>query len=338
MQKSDFIFSIQELEKYLGIALRSSDAENINFKLLIPKYYVDLIDWHDEKDPLRLMVLPDPREKNIQKYELTDPIGDMTHSPVPGIIHRYPDRALLNLTSSCAVHCRFCFRKNLLEGSTADLEKSLAYLKKHTEIWEVIFSGGDPFTLTDIFLEKILTKLREMPHIKVIRFHTRTPAVYPKRVTSALAYVLKKASPVTVILHINHPREITEAFKKSVTKMRRAGLMLLSQTVLMRDINDDTQTLKNLFQGLIEIGVKPYYLHHLDPAVGTHYFRVSVEKGKKLMKSLQGNISGTAIPNYVIDTPGGHGKIPIFWFQNCGKGKYTAKNFQNKKILYFDQR
>ncbi|MEK7544676.1 MAG: KamA family radical SAM protein [Patescibacteria group bacterium] len=336
MQKSDFIFSIEELEKYLKIPL-SSEIKDVHFKLLIPKYYVDLIDWHDPKDPLRLMVLPDAREKNTRKYELADPIGDITHSPVPGIIHRHANRALLNLTSSCAVHCRFCFRKNLLESSAADLQKSLAYLKQHTEIWEVIFSGGDPFTLTDTFLEKILNELRKIPHIKVIRFHTRTPAVYPKRVTSQLAQILRKAAPVTVVLHINHPREITEGFRRSVQKMQKANLMLLSQTVLMRDVNDDVETLKNLFQGLVKIGVKPYYLHHLDYAIGTHYFRVSVEKGKRLVQSLRDTLSGTCIPEYVIDTPGGHGKIPVFWFQNCGKGKYTAKNFQNKKILYFDE-
>ena len=265
------------------------------------------------------MVLTDHLEQVELKSELDDPIGDLTHSPTPGIIHRYPDRCLLMLTNVCAVHCRFCFRKNILDKNTANLEKALLYIRSHAEIWEVIFSGGDPFMFTDHFMRSVICKLRAIPHIKMIRFHTRTPAVYPQKVTKELLASLQLATPCGVVLHVNHPKEVTSEFMEAVVKMRKTGAMMLSQTVLMKGVNDDDQILAALFKKLVECGVKPYYLHHLDLTKGTNHFRISVARGKEIMQKLRGHISGLCIPEYVIDTPGGYGKIPVFLFKHISK-------------------
>lgn len=344
MQKSDFIFSISKLADYLtekGWDIDKVDLpkQNLSYKgffLLIPTYYVDLINWYDADDPLRKMVLISDLESEIKPYELRDPIGDDPRSPTPGIIHRYPDRCLLMFTNVCAVHCRFCFRKNLLETKKADFAKSISYIAKHKKIWEVILSGGDPFMFTDHFLKVVTQKLRGIEHVKMIRFHTRTPAVYPQRITKEFLRVLSQAAPVVVVVHINHPREITKQFISSVKRMRQRNIMLLSQTVLMKGVNNDAATLASLFRSLVEIGIKPYYLHHPDLAAGTDYFRVSVAEGKRIMQTLRGNVSGVCIPEYVIDTPGGYGKIPVFWFRHTGKKRYEAVNFEGRTIVYTD--
>ncbi len=342
MNKQDFVFSVAQLKEYLtskGWDLSRMDEgiwQEHGFNLLIPKYYIDLIDWYDESDPLRRMVLTSNLEQNIQEYEVADPIGDESHSSVPGIVHRYSDRCLLMLTSACAVHCRFCFRKNLLSSNAAHYQKCMAYLTAHSELWEVILSGGDPFTFTDSFMEKVIRDIRAIPHIKMIRFHTRTPAVYPERVTDSFINAIKTAAPFTIVLHINHPREVTPAFIASVRRLREAGALVLSQTVLMKGVNDSADILADLFKKLVEIGVKPYYLHHLDAAAGTHHFRISVEAGKKIVQELRGHISGTCIPEYVIDTPGGYGKIPVFWFRHTSAGDYSAVTYEGKTLWYFD--
>ncbi|MFA6918244.1 MAG: KamA family radical SAM protein [Candidatus Gracilibacteria bacterium] len=292
-----------------------------NFPVLIPKFYSKLIDWNDTNDPLRKMVEFDPREEKIRKYELADPIGDKPKTVVPGLIHRYPDRVLLNLTNACAVHCRFCFRKNLLGKqkilTDADLEKIYAYLEKHKEIWEVILSGGDPFMIPSGFLRKVLGKLGRIEHIRVIRFHTRIPVVSPgilvkNKTIELLKKALGKAKKLVVVVHINHPREITKEFQKTVREFQKIGALVLSQTVLLKDVNDNAKTLTELFRGLVESGVKPYYLHHLDAAKGTHHFRVSIEEGLKIFKKLRGNLSGICLPEYVIDMLDGSGKIPVY--------------------------
>lgn len=343
MNKSDFVLSYSDLKKYLtGKAIDINKAKltfpmlNTNFPIFVSYYYLDLIDWYDPCDPLRRMVIPDERENDTYDYEQTDPIGDKSHSPVAGIVHRYPDRVLLMLNNNCPVRCRFCFRRNMLYSNTYDFEKSLAYIAKHREIWEVILSGGDPFMLTLLFMAKIVTRLRKINHVKMIRFHTRAPAVYPQAVSDELVNILKSAAPCTVVLHVNHPREITQEFVESVSRLKSAGALLLSQTVLMKGVNDRVEVLAGLFRRLVEVGVKPYYLHHLDLALGTHHFRVSVAKGKKLILGLRGNISGLCIPEYVIDTPGGQGKIPVFWFSNNSEHIYTGINFEGKQIKYTD--
>lgn len=342
MERNDFIFSMPQLREYLtqkGVSAQNAGiSKNLShpFYLLVPKYYIDLINWHDKNDPLRKMVIISDLESDIRKYEREDPIGDKPRTRVPGIIHRYPDRCLLMLTNICAVHCRFCFRKSLLDQNKADYKQSLTYISNHEEIWEVILSGGDPFMLTDHFIRTLYSDLRKINHVKTLRFHTRTPAVYPKRVTDEFIQSLDPALPTSIVIHINHPREITPEFIEVVDKMKKKGLLLLSQTVLMKGVNDDSKILADLFKKLILVGIKPYYLHHPDLAQGTHYFRVSVEEGKRIYTSLRGTISGICIPEYVIDTPGGYGKIPVMWFQKIHSNTYSAKNFEGKQIEYME--
>lgn len=343
MNRADFVFSVAELKDLLvrkgvtGEQIEKMVGGDHHFNLLIPKYYVDLIDWNDVCDPLAQMVVTSDLEGDVMEYELKDPIGDRPHEAVPGIIHRHRDRCLLMLTNVCAVHCRFCFRKNLLDENRADFDKSIQYIRDHTEIWEVIFSGGDPFMFTDHFMELVLKKLNEIDHVKVIRFHTRTPVVYPARVTENLSTILKKAGPFSVVLHINHPREITPDFCRATELLQKSGAMLLSQTVLLKGVNDDVETLTNLFKKLVEIGVKPYYLHHLDPAAGTHHFRISVETGKTIYRQLRQRISGVCLPEYVIDVPGGYGKFPVDMFARIDAKTYQCETSDGDVLTYVDR-
>lgn len=342
LNKNDFIFSFADLKDYLiqkKLDLKKVGLEEVKdpFFMMIPKYYIDLIHWHDPDDPLRKMVLTSSLESNIKKYEIKDPIGDRADTKVPGIIHRYPDRCLLMLTNSCAVHCRFCFRKSLLKNNTVDLTKSLNYLKKHKEVWEVILSGGDPFMLTNDFLQQVISELRKIPHIKIIRFHTRVPVVYPKRINKDFLKIISKAYPLVIVFHINHPKEMTSQFLKKVEQLKSSKALLLSQSVLLKNINNDPKILADLFKKLLEIGIKPYYLHHLDNAIGTDYFRVSIEEGKQIMKELQSKISGICLPEYVVDLPGGNGKVPVFWLKKVSKKSYSVINYQGKKVIYRDK-
>lgn len=338
MQKNDFISSLDELKAYLkskGLFFNGLKQEPL-FPLLVPKFYLDLIDWENQNDPLRKMVIPTLLENNLKDYELNDPIGDLTHSPVAGIIHRYPDRCLLNLTYSCAVHCRFCFRKNLSFDQKTNLENCLKYIGNHKEIWEVILSGGDPLITDHKLLEKTFCELKKIDHVKIIRLHTRVPVVYPKKIDEQLIKIFKTTKTLIIVVHVNHPREISPEFIKVIQKLKNEGIMLLGQSVLLKDINNDEKILSDLFKRLIEIGVEPYYLHHLDLVKGTNHFRVSLEEGKKIMQKLRGNISGECIPEYIVDIPGGLGKIPVFWLKKKSKNVYEGKNFEGKKVKYKD--
>lgn len=306
---------------------------------LVPKFYSKLINWNDPKDPLLKMVEFDKRENEIHNYETVDPIGDKPKTVIPGLIHRYPDRVLLNLTQTCAVHCRFCFRKNLLGNKNLkiDFKKIITYLKKHKEIWEVILSGGDPLMIPEKQVKEIFKELGKISHIKNIRIHTRVPVVAPDLVkVSTFAKALPQGKNLTLVVHINHPREITKEFTSIIRKFQKIGAIVLSQTVLLKDVNNKSETLAELFRGLIQSGVKPYYLHHLDIAKGTHHFRVSIEEGKKIFSKLRDNVSGICIPEYVVEIPGGLGKIPVDSLKKTGANTYTAKNFEGKIVKYVD--
>lgn len=340
MNKDNFIFSTAQLIQYLdakdikhNIPIKATN----NFSLLIPKYYIDLINWSDKNDPLMRMVLINDVENSIKDYQKRDPIGDHSHSPVPGIVHRYPDRCLLMLTNVCAVHCRFCFRKNLLSSNKMLYEEGMKYIENHPELWEIILSGGDPFMFTNSFLSVVVNRLNTISHVKVIRFHTRIPSVYPYRITKELTETLLQTKKrCIVVIHINHPREVTADFIHHTNLLKEKGIILLSQTVLLKEINNDAHILEELFKRLIEVGIKPYYLHHLDIAAGTHHFRISVQEGKQIMQQLRGHVSGICMPEYVIDTPGGYGKIPVFWFTHTSTNTYTASSFEGIKITYND--
>ena len=278
----------------------------------------ELIDAADPHDPIARQFMPSAEELETGPLERADPIGDFAHSPVEGIVHRYPDRVLLKPTHTCAVYCRFCFRREMVgpEGlanlTPAQLDAAFAYIAERPQIWEVIVTGGDPLVLSPRRLAELSARLAKIEHVKVVRYHTRIPAVDPGAITDELTRALRCAGKaVYVALHANHPRELTAAARAACAKIIDAGLPMLSQTVLLKGVNDDPGTLGALMRAFVETRIRPYYLHHGDLAPGTAHLRTSLEEGQTLMRALRGTYSGLCQPTYVLDIPGGHGKAPV---------------------------
>jgi lysine 2,3-aminomutase len=294
------------------------EAVAARYAVAITPAMAELIDAGDPADPIARQFLPDLRELDAAPGEDADPIGDAAHSPVAGVVHRYPDRVLLKPTHACAVYCRFCFRREMVgPGGTppltaAELDAAFAYIAGRPEIWEVIVTGGDPLLLSARRLGEIGERLAAIAHVKVVRFHTRIPVVAPEMVTPALVAALKRAgAAVFVALHADHPRELTPAARAACARLIDAGLPMVGQTVLLAGVNDDPATLGALMRALVETRIKPYYLHHGDLAPGTGHLRTSVAEGQALMRAMRGRLSGLCQPTYVLDIPGGHGKSPI---------------------------
>jgi len=275
-----------------------------------------LIDPADPNDPIARQFVPDARELDLQPEENGDPIGDAAHSPVEGVVHRYPDRVLLKLVNACAVYCRFCFRREMVGPgrgglSRAALTAALDYIRAHPQIWEAILTGGDPLVLSPRRLKDVVTRLAGIGHVKVIRVHTRVPVAAPEHVSAALVRALRSDKATFIVLHANHPRELTEPARAACARLVDAGVPLLSQSVLLRGVNDDAETLGALMRALVECRIKPYYLHHADLAPGTAHLRTTIAAGQNLMRALHGRYSGLCQPAYVLDIPGGFGKSPI---------------------------
>jgi lysine 2,3-aminomutase len=277
-----------------------------------------LIDPTDPADPIARQFRPDIAELDRRPEELADPIGDDVHAPVAGIVHRYPDRVLFKPVHVCAVYCRFCFRREVVGPGHAQAltpeatERALAYIADRPEIWEVILSGGDPLVLSPRRLAGIASALAAIDHVKVLRIHTRLPVADPARITDELVAALRLAGKAAwVVLHTNHPRELTPEARAACARLIDAGIPMLSQSVLLRGVNDDAATLESLMRALVETRIKPYYLHHGDLAPGTGHFRTGIPAGQALMRGLRGRVSGLCQPDYVLDIPGGHGKAPI---------------------------
>jgi len=277
-----------------------------------------LIDRADALDPIARQFIPDVRELQQSPGERADPLNEQSLAPVPGIVHRYPDRVLLKLTHVCPVYCRFCFRREVVGPggpqalSGKALAGALAYIAGTPEIWEVILTGGDPFMLSPRRIGEVTERLGAIAHVKVLRWHTRVPVADPGRVTAELVAALKAApKTVYVVLHANHARELTEAARAACARLIDAGIPMLAQTVLLKGVNDDAQALAQLMRACVAARLKPYYLHHLDAAPGTRHFSTTMAEGRRLMRDLRGRISGIAQPTYVLDIPGGHGKVPI---------------------------
>ncbi|MGV1753912.1 lysine-2,3-aminomutase-like protein [Agrobacterium sp. CG674] len=302
-----------------------------------------LIDKTDKLDPIGLQFLPSEKELLSTPEERADPIGDEAHSPVHGIVHRYPDRVLLKAVHICPVYCRFCFRREMVgpQGNgtmTSDeLDAALSYIAAHEEIWEVILTGGDPLVLSPRRLATIMEGLKAISHVKIVRFHTRVPVVDPNRVDAELVEALKSSGKTTyVALHANHAREFTADARAACARLVDAGIAMISQTVLLKGINDDPAVLADLMRAFVETRVKPYYLHHPDLAPGTSHFRLDMEEGQRIVAALRGRISGLCQPTYVLDIPGGHGKTVISQtaVAKHADGCYTVSDFNGNDHAY----
>jgi len=316
---------------------RGAEAVQRIYPMRINAYYAGLL--HRADDALGRQVVPDPRELADVIYE-DDPLAETEQMPVPGIIHRYPDRVIFLCSARCPVLCRFCMRKRLV-GRDASLTPSqtavaLAYIRQHTDIREVILSGGDPLLLTDEVLATHLRAISAIAHVDQIRIHTRTPCALPGRITPELAGLLRRHHPLYINIHVNHPDEVTEAMAAACARLADAGLPLGSQTVLLRGVNDRAATMESLWRRLLRIRVRPYYLHHPDLVRGTAHFRVPVETGLEILRALQGRVPGPALPRYMIDLPGGGGKVPLEpdYIVRREKGMLRVINYQGKICWY----
>jgi lysine 2,3-aminomutase len=298
--------------------LEALEAVAARYAVAVTAASAALIDPADPADPIGLQFLPHEAEMGTASDERADPIGDITHSPTEGIVHRYPDRVLLMPTRVCASYCRFCFRRERVgpgRGASltpAELDGALAYIAERPAIWEVILTGGDPLVLSARRLAALMTRLGAIDHVKVVRLHTRVPAVAPERITAALVAALRRSGKaVHVALHANHPRELTAEARAACARLIDAGIPMLSQSVLLRGVNDDAQVLAALMRAFVETRIRPYYLHHGDPAPGTAHLRVGLAEGQALVRALRGRISGLCQPTFVLDIEGGHGKVPV---------------------------
>ena len=343
--------SIKSIDALKASALCSDDDAAIlskvteKYAVAITPTVVDLINREDQKDPIARQFVPTKDELVTLPQEKDDPIGDAAYSPVHGIVHRYPDRVLLKAVHVCPVYCRFCFRREMVgpEGlgsmTQREIDDAIAYIQNHEEIWEVILTGGDPLILSPRRLESLMQSLRDIDHVKVIRFHTRVPVVSPESIDDSLIKALKASGKATyVALHANHPNEFSAPAKSACAKLVDAGITMVSQTVLLKDINDNVETLSKLMRSFVENRIKPYYLHHPDLAPGTSHFRVSIQRGQQLMKELRGNISGLCQPTYVLDIPGGYGKAPLTQSSVLSQhdGRYSVEDYQGVIHSYAD--
>ncbi|WP_276119516.1 lysine-2,3-aminomutase-like protein [Pararhizobium qamdonense] len=302
-----------------------------------------LIDPNDPSDPIARQFIPDAAELLRLPEEREDPIGDAAHSPVEGIVHRYPDRVLLKAVHVCPVYCRFCFRREMVGPQglgtlpSQAMDAAFAYIAAHPDIWEVILTGGDPLVLSPRRLASIMERLASIGHVKIVRFHTRVPVVEPERVDDALIAALKASGKTTYLaLHANHPRELTEVARSACARLVDSGIVMVSQSVLLKGVNDDPNTLASLMRAFVENRIKPYYLHHPDLAPGTSHFRLTIEEGQALVAALRGRISGLCQPSYILDIPGGHGKtvISASTIEDNGGGCYTVSDFDGAEHAY----
>lgn len=301
-----------QLAEHFAIDVAGLDAVVERYPMRITPYYLGLIEAVG--DPIWRQCVPDPVELSGQG--LDDPLGENDLSPVPSVVHRYPDRVVLLASGSCATYCRFCFRKQKvgcggMSVSFREQRDGIDYIAASPGIKDVIVSGGDPLLLPDLVLGDLLSRLHAIPHVEIIRIGTRMPVTLPERITEKLCALLKRFQPLFVNTHFNHPRELTRQAAEACTRLADAGIALNNQTVLLRGVNDTVETLSTLFRGLLRMRVKPYYLHQMDLARGTDHFRTSLKTGLQIIQALRGPLSGMAIPHYVVDLPGGRGKVPL---------------------------
>lgn len=331
------ITTVDGLKEYLDCDSNALEEVIANFPMRINPYFLKLIQFPG--DPIWRQAVPDPVEIKDSVCE-KDPLGEENLSPVPNLVHKYPDRVLFLVASSCAMYCRFCTRKRKVGTermviSQQTLEEGYEYLRQHPQVREVLLSGGDPLLLEDEQIDHILTNLRSIPSIEVIRIGSRVPSVLPMRITQKLVSILRAHHPLYINTHFNHPREITEESSLACNMLADAGIPLGCQTVLLKGVNDQAETIKELMLGLLRIRVKPYYLFQADLTQGTNHFRTPTSTGIEIMRSLYGHISGMAIPTYALDGPGGKGKIPLTPQYIVSEGnELVFENFQGQVCTY----
>ena len=321
------------------------DKAKGRLSMAITPYWGTLLDPEDAGCPLRRQAVPVIQESIIAPHEMTDPCAEDRDSPAPHLVHRYPDRVLLLATDHCAMYCRHCTRRRLVgdhetkdANSSSRFDAALEYIKSDRKIRDVLISGGDPLILEDEELENLLQSLRAISHVEFLRIGTRAPVTLPQRITEKLVNMLKKYSPVWMSIHFNHPKEITKRCKIACDMLAEAGIPLGSQSVLLKGINDRPYIMKKLVHELLQIRVRPYYIYQCDPVRGTQHFRTPVAAGINIMEKLRGHTSGYAVPTYVIDGPGGGGKIPVGpnYILSQAKGKYVLRNYKGKIYTYLE--
>ncbi|MBU2520671.1 MAG: KamA family radical SAM protein [Proteobacteria bacterium] len=345
-QISNRICSLEQLKRFIKVSPEEESIfKQINSRLpvSITPYYMSLLSPDEPEHPLRRTVVPTIHELFKSPEEKDDPLGEEHQSPVPGLVHRYPDRVLFLILDFCSTYCRYCTRSRVVgRGSIlparSRLEKAIEYIKNNPSIRDVLISGGDPLTLSDNRLEWLLIRLRQIPHVEIIRIGTKVPAVLPQRITPNLVKILRKYHPLWMSLHFTHPEECTPEAYRACNMLANAGIPLGSQTVLLKGINDDVPTMKNLMHHLLKMRVRPYYLYQCDLITGSSHFRTSIDKGLEIIQGLRGYTSGYAVPNYVIDAPGGGGKIPLMpdYVTRREGHDLLLKNYEDRIFRYTD--
>lgn len=337
-QLKNRITDATELRKYIKL-LPEEEAifadRDFSFRMAITPYYLSLIDHANPNDPIRLQAIPRVQESSVNTSDMADPLHEDADAPVPGMTHRYPDRVLLLLTDQCAMYCRHCTRRRKAGEHDApmpreNVDKAIEYIREHKEIRDVILSGGDPLTLGDERLDEILAKLSTISHLDIVRLGTRTPVVLPMRVTDSLLTVLRKYPFVWVNTHFNHPQELSETASIALAKLAQAGLPLGNQSVLLKGINDHVDVMKALVHKLVRNRVRPYYIYQCDLSEGISHFRTPVSKGIEIIESLRGHTSGLCVPTFVVDAPGGGGKIPVMpnYIISQMPGRVILRNYE----------
>ena len=338
--------SIQQLSRYISLSDSEikPDGNNHSLPLRITPYYISLLDRMNPDHPLRKSVVPVFDEFIVHPGENADPLSEEHDSPVENIVHRYPDRVLFLVTGFCSTYCRYCTRTRMVATDKCHVgvkawEAGINYIQDHKEVRDVLISGGDPLTMPDLHLEYLLSRLRNIQHVEIIRIGTKVPVVMPQRITRPLVNMLKKYHPLYLSIHFTHADEMTVEVKEACEKLANAGIPLGSQTVLLKGINNSVEVMKNLMHTLLRARVKPYYIYQCDPVLGSGHFRTTIKEGLDIMEGLRGHTSGYAVPTYVVDAPGGGGKIPLLPDYNLGhaeNGYVKLRNFENREFLYPD--
>lgn len=343
-QIKNSIYTAERLKEIFGEAyeniINTLPLNHLPFR--ITPYFASLLNRYPPEHPLFRTMIPSKEELMIGQGEKNDPLDEANDSPVPHIVHRYPDRVLFTVTGFCAAYCRYCTRshmvakKNKTHVSTSSWDLGIKYIAEHKQIRDVLISGGDPLTLPDFRLEYLLSRLRAIPHVEIIRIGTKIPVVLPMRITKNLVRMIRKYHPLMMSLHFSHPDELSIETREACIRLADAGVPLGSQSVLLKGINDDVETFKKLNHELLKVRVRPYYIYQCDPIPGSEHFRTEVKKGLEIIKGLRGFTSGYAVPHFVIDAPGGGGKIPLLpdYIKSFDKDGITLYNYEGKEFIY----